>query len=269
MLMHPVDTEREREFVEIHVAGLLDCTVQSDSAVTVLLPVTKSALAARQSEPAGTPRFSSCVADAAFESSERHERLYRRPRRILSVECTIEQRAIGGALQISVRFEVDPMSKQVGIEPRVAGHGEHRTGHRIDGHNRAILIAECQFGGTLQTYVHREEQVPAGNWIMALQHTQNAPLGIGLHTLITHFAVQLILIGRFDASLADVRRSAVVGLIDTIELALVDATDIADEMDAEFAERVVSRQPRADIDSGESMPVDRKSGDLSVIQPQA
>ena len=103
---------------------------------------------------------------------------------------------------------------------------------------------------------------------MALQHAQNPPLGVGLDSLIADLAVQPILIRRLDPCLADMGRSPIVGLIDTIELALVDAADIPDEMDTKFPEGVVAGQSRTDVDSREAVAVDRESGDFAIIEPQ-
>ena len=132
-----------------------------------------------------------------------------------------------------------------------------------------FLVAESLLGRALQLRAHGEKQVPAGNRVTALQHAQNPPLGVGLDSLITDLAVQPIFIGRLDTRLADMGRSPIVGVIDTFELALVDAADIPDEMDAEFPLRVVAGQSGTDVDSREAVAVDRESCDLAVIEPQA
>ena len=104
---------------------------------------------------------------------------------------------------------------------------------------------------------------------MTLQNPQDPSPGISLDTLISDFAMQPIFIGRLDSRLADVRRPSIVGLIDTIEFALVDAANIADDMDAMRSKRILPSQPRTDVDSGKSVPVDREPRDLPVFQPQA
>ena len=104
---------------------------------------------------------------------------------------------------------------------------------------------------------------------MTLQNAQDTSLGIGLDTLVPDLAVQPVFIGRLDAGLADVRRPPIVDLTDTLELALVDAADIADDVNAESAQRIVPRQPRSDVHPRESVPIDREPRDLPVLEPQA
>ena len=104
---------------------------------------------------------------------------------------------------------------------------------------------------------------------MALQHAQNPSLGVCLDSLIADFPMQPVLIGRLDTRLPDMGCPPIVGLVEPVELALVDATDIPHEMNAESAVRVVAGQLRTYVDSGKAMAVDRESGDLAVIQPQA
>ena len=101
---------------------------------------------------------------------------------------------------------------------------------------------------------------------MPIQYTQDASLGVGLDTLVPDLAVQPFLIGSLDPGLADVGRPSIVHLVDTIELATVDASDIADEVDAERIQRIVPGQVRPDVDSGESVPVDRECRHLVVFQ---
>ena len=118
-------------------------------------------------------------------------------------------------------------------------------------------------------HVHREEQVAAGNRVVTLQHAQNPPLRVGLDALMADLAVKPVFVGRLDTRLSDMGRSSIVGLIDAVELALVDAADIPDEVDSELAMRVVAGQSRVDVDPGEAVSIDRESGDLVVVEPQA
>ena len=104
---------------------------------------------------------------------------------------------------------------------------------------------------------------------MTLQHAQNPPLRVGLDALIADLAVKPVFMGRLDTRFSDMGRSSIVGLIDAVELTLVDAADIPDEVDSELAMRVVAGQPRVDVDPGETVSIDRESGDLVVVEPQA
>ena len=266
--VHPVDPQCERELVEVHVAGLDDGVVQPDPAVSLLLPVTVPVLAAGQRKPAGAPGFPPCVADPAFKPREPHERLDGRPGRILSIDRPIEERAVGGALQSTIGFGIDSTGEQVGIDSRAARHREHRTGHGVEGDDRPVLITEGRLGRALQSRVHGQVQVPAGNRIVTFQHPEDSSLGIGLDPLVSGLAVQPVFEGRLDTRLADVGRPSIIGLVDTIEIVLVDAADIADEMAAERSERVAPGQARNDVDSGESVPVDCEPGNLTIFQTQ-
>ena len=91
---------------------------------------------------------------------------------------------------------------------------------------------------------------------VAAQAPHRAAAGAGLDLLEAGRAVQLGFVALLDAELADVLGAAVVGLVfrlvDLLFLGLVDAADVADQVAADLAERVVAEQPRLDVDAGEA-----------------
>ena len=151
----------------------------------------------------------------------------------------MEQGTAGRTLQGTIRPGVDPVGEQVRIESRLTRHCEHRTGRRVDSDNRSVLPTEGCFRYPLQPCVHGEVQVLPGNRIVTLQNPKDPSPGVRLDALVPRLAVQPILVGFLDTCLADVRCSPIVDPIDSIEFALTDAADIADDMDAERSERVV------------------------------
>ena len=66
--------------------------------------------------------------------------------------------------------------------------------------------------------------------------------------------MQPILVGTLDARLADVRRAGVVAAVDTLEIGLADARNVADRVRGRVAERVIARQRLLDVHTREQMP---------------
>ena len=102
----------------------------------------------------------------------------------------------------------------------------------------------------------------------ARQRADAAPAGVDLDLLEAGGAVQLALVGRFDADLADVVGAAVVG-VDALVLerrlvVLVDAADVADHVRGDIAERVLAEQARLDLHAREAEAVGGELRDLLV-----
>src|SRR5207253_6022011 len=86
-------------------------------------------------------------------------------------------------------------------------------------------------------------------------------------------AVQLGLVGRFDAGLADVVRAAVVGpdaVFFQLRLVLrIDAAEIAERMRADVAEGVLAEKARLDLDALEAKAIGGELRHLLVREPVA
>ena len=80
----------------------------------------------------------------------------------------------------------------------------------------------------------------------ARQHAHRVAVGIDLHLLEARGAVQVALVVLFEAALADMVRAFVVGklagLVQRLQIAIVDAADITDQVCAELALRIVAEQ---------------------------
>ena len=57
--------------------------------------------------------------------------------------------------------------------------------------------------------------------------------------------------------------------LELLDLALVDAADVADHVREELALRVLAEQPRVDLDAGEAVAVGGEARDLLVGEPRA
>src|SRR6185369_5861739 len=105
----------------------------------------------------------------------------------------------------------------------------------------------------------------------ARQRAHRAPAGVDLDLLDAGDAVQLALVGKLDADLADVIRAFVVGglvpVVDARDVAVVDPADVADDMRGDLAQRVLAEEARLDLDARETVAVDGKARDFVVGEP--
>ena len=152
-----------------------------------------------------------------------------------------------------------PSTNRFGIEVRLADEGEHLAVARVDRHQRAAPVAEQLLDHRLQPDVDRQHERVAGRRRVALQAPHGVAAGAHLDLLEAGRAVQLALVALLDAELADVLGAAVVGelvvgpvVLHLLLLGLVDAADVADQVAADLAERIVAEQPRLDLDAVEA-----------------
>ena len=146
-------------------------------------------------------------------------------------------------------------------------------GRRIDGDQRAAPVAERGLGHLLQLDVDRQAQVVAGRRRRARQRAHRAARGVDFDLLPARGAMQFALVRQLDADLADVVGALVVGgcvpLGDALDVVVVDAADVADDVRGDFAERILAEQPRLDLDAGKAVAIDGEAGDLLVRQARA
>ena len=135
------------------------------------------------------------------------------------------------------------------------------------------MRTEGLLGDLLQPDVERELEIVAGGRRRAGQRAHGAAARVDLHLLDAGGAVQLAFVGQLDADLADVVGALVVGgllpLLDPLDVAVVDAADVADHVRGDFAERILAEQPCLDLDAREPVAVDGKARDLVVGEPGA
>jgi hypothetical protein len=85
--------------------------------------------------------------------------------------------------------------------------------------------------------------------------------------------VQVALVALLEAGLADVVGAPVVGgvvaLLDALEVAVVDAADVADHVGGEAAHRIVAEQARLQLDAGKAVALGDEAGHLFVGEPVA
>ena len=85
--------------------------------------------------------------------------------------------------------------------------------------------------------------------------------------------MQFAFVALFDAQLSDVFGAAVVAvfvlILNALFFARIDAADVADQMAAQFAMRVLTKQACLDVHTGEPVALSRESRDLFVREPVA
>ncbi len=268
-LMQPVYAHGQRQIVKIHVTGFGNRAVQIDGAVPGAFPVAVLAILARQLVEAGTVGMGLGAGDALFQSPQTDEWFDGRSGRILAAQRPVEQRALGVGVQRVVGFRVDAVDEQVRVVGGLADEGQYIAVIGVDNHRSTGVVAEGLLGDVLQFGVQRQVKVLAGHRWGAHQGAQYPALGIGFHLAETDFAVQHILVGSFDADLANVRGAAVVGSIDALQVAFVDPSDITERVGRQRAVRVVARQAGDDVDAGELVPVDGKARHFLVAEVKA
>ena len=80
--------------------------------------------------------------------------------------------------------------------------------------------------------------------------------------------MQLLLVGALHTQLADEAGTRVFGAVDLLEVLLIDRADVADRVNPHFAQRVMPRQPRANIHARELVAMHGEARHLLLVQEQ-
>ncbi len=277
-----VDAHVVGELVVVRVARHHDGAVHVDPAVAARRVVAEGVVAQR--ERAGVGHAPLRRALAQLQRGQRHERLVRRARRVGAAQRPVQQRLVGRAVQFVPGGAVDAFDEEVGIEGGLGDEGEDIAGLGLDRHQRAATVAEQLLGHPLQVDVQRQDQVVAGRGLRGGQRTDRPPARADLDLFVAGQAVQLGLVALLDADLADVLGAAVVvgvlarivsdvgltvGLarvVDALEVALGDATDVADHVRRRLAQRILAEQPRVHVHAREAEALRREARHFLVGQ---
>ena len=165
----------------------------------------------------------------------------------------------GESLSVEYARRLMPFTKQIAIVGRRGRHSQHTAGRRIQRDDRAPLIAQRLHGGALQIEIEMQDNILARDRREPIQHAQDATVGIGLHVLVPDLPMQLTLVVTLDADLSYLEGAAVLRGIERLQLALVDAPDIAESMGQQFSVRIVPKELRLHHDAGQSMSIDCKT----------
>ena len=190
VVVHAVDGEAPRQVVEIDVAGLDDGHVQVDpgcvaGAADFQNPVAVAPGIAGQAVPAGIGHRGLGGDQPGLQAGEPHHRFHRRARGVLALDRAIEQRHIQRIAQGAVVLAADPVDEEVGVKPRGRYQRHDAAGQGIDRHDGSALFAQRLVSGALQVYIEVQGEIGARRRIVAFQHPQYPPVGIGLHILVT------------------------------------------------------------------------------------
>ena len=126
-------------------------------------------------------------------------------------------------------------------------------------------------GDLLQLDVQGEPQIVARGGRPTRQRAHGAAAGVDLDLFDACRAVQFALIRYFDADFADVVGALVVRgiapFLDALDVTVVDASDVADEVRCGFAERILPEQPRLDLDARKPIAIHGEACDFLVGKP--
>ncbi len=182
----------------------------------------------------------------------------------------VQKRLVDRFVQIAPGFDIDAVDEQIGIEGRLADEGQHLAIARVQCDQRATPIAEHFLDHRLQPDIDRHHQRVAWRCRVALQSAHRAPAGAGLDLFKAGGAVQFALVTLLDAEFADVVGAAVIGLVlgflEILFFGTVDAADIADQVAADLAERVVAEQTSLDLDRRKAEPLRGETCHLLVTE---
>jgi hypothetical protein len=210
---------------------------------------------------------------AVGEGGERHVGLEGRARRVGAGQRAVDHRLVGVLVQFLPVLRVDPVDEEVRVEPGLGHEGEHAAGGRVDRHQRAAPVAEGAIDHFLQPGVDLEHEVAARHRRRRGERAHRPPAGVDLDLREPGGAVQVLLVARLEAGLADVVRALVVGLravgLEALDVALADAADVAHDVGKELALRVLAEQPRIDLHTREAVAVRGEARDLLVGEPRA
>ncbi|MNS65936.1 hypothetical protein D3C72_991280 [compost metagenome] len=255
--------------VEVHIAGVLDGAVQ----VHRPQGMARAEGVAAKSPAAAVLDDGGRRALARLQPGQPHEGLVGGAGGVGAAQGAVEQRAVNGFIQRLPAFLVDAFHEQVGVVGRLAHHGQQLAGARVDGNRHATALAIQVFHHLLQLDVNRQHHALARGGRCAAQLAHGVTSGRCLHALHAGLAVQFLLVAGFHASLADVFGAAVVGsifrIVDALLLALVDASDVADDVRTHLAHRVVAEQARLHIHAREAVALGGELGHLLVRQARA
>ena len=268
-----VDVGFSGEHVVVRVAGGDDRFGHVDVSVSAGLVVAETVRRAGYLIEAGIEDRLRRGALARGKRRQREKRLDGRARRIRAAQRPVEERLVRGVVEQLPVGGIDAIDKQVGIESRLGDKREHVAGGGLDRDERATAVAERRFRGLLQAYVQRELQVVPGNGRRTRKRADRTAAGVDFDLLHARGAVQLALVRELDADFADVIGAFVIGrlfpVFDALDVAIVDAADVADDVRGHFAERIMAEQSRLDFDPGEAVAVNREARDFLVGEPRA
>ncbi len=284
-LAHQVDTGRRAEAVAVHVLvdladahvdgqlvvigvdRLRDRLAQVGPAMSAAVRVAPAAADPGQVEHAGGQDLVLRAAGAAVQPGQAHERLDGRARRHPAQYQPVElrpRRIAVERLEIGVRDAVD---EQVGIVGRQTDHGQDLAGARIDRDGRALVVTERGDHRALQVGVDGQAQVGAGLRRDPADGADRAALHVGLDLLVADLAAQFLFVIALQPGLADVGQRGV-AFAEHLQVLLVDAADVADDVCEQVAVGIVAGQVRLQLHAGEAPAVHREARALLLADPQ-
>ena len=264
--MNAVYPQRQSKVIKVHVTGLYDGFVEGDGAVTGTFPVAEFTRVAGQGvEPravgAGMMGGYSC-----FQSRQSDKRFYGGAGRILAAQGTVKQRLLLVVTQGGIVIILNTVHKRIRVIGWQADKGKDVAIVRINGNHRAGVVSKGLFSGGLHPRINGQVKVAPGHWRGAAQYADNTALCRGFHVLESYRAMQHRLIGFFDAGLADMRCTAVIGTVQHLQRPFVNASHVTHCMHGKRTLRVVTGQSGGDVDPGETVPVDGETRNFHIAQ---
>ncbi len=135
---------------------------------------------------------------------------------------------------------IDFDGKIVGVEAGTRDHGENLAVPRIHGHDRAVAVAQGEFGGALQVVVDGEPEILAGYCVLDAEITHFSPTAVDDHLARAVLAAEQRIVGLLYACFAHHVTRLVVGEARIVQIVLAQLTHVTDQMSGKTITRVKS-----------------------------
>ena len=133
---------------------------------------------------------------------------------------------------------VDLDGERIGIETGPRNHGQNLAVARVHGHNRAVAVAQRQFGGALQVVVDRQLQVLARHRVLNAKVAHFAPVAVDHHFAAAVLPAQQLVVGLLHARLAHHVARLVVGKPRIVQVVLAHFAHVPDQVRGKAVARI-------------------------------
>ena len=208
--------------------------------------------------------------DVVGERGERDHRLEGRPRRIVRLDGTVEERVVGIVEESLHLLGGQALREGVRVEGGPGHHRQHIAGLRVEGDDGAFAARERLLGHLLQPHVDGEHEVVPGHartdafalgdeGLAVLVHggLDASSLRVDDDLLDAVVPAELLLEARLEPSTADHVAQLVVAAVGfrALELVAADLVHVAEDVGEERAVAIVALRAHLDVHAVEREPV--------------
>ena len=176
--------------------------------------------------------------NAFLKPGHRHQDLEGRAGRELRLDGLVHQRMVGIGDQLVPVGAVDLDGKFVGVEAGPRNHRQNLAVPRVHGNDRAVAVAQREFGGALQIVVDRELQILPRHGVLDAEVAHLASAAVDDHLSRAVLPAQQFVVGLFHACLAHHVARLIVGKARVVQIVLAHLAHVADQMRGKTVARI-------------------------------